>query len=290
MHYTDVNYNSPRSVRGLLEAHGIRLQKRFGQNFLVDPNIRASICRLVPVQSGDMVWEIGPGIGALTHELIHHGCQVTAFEIDHGLIAILKELFYGEQLSVVTGDCVRTLPAYCQSSSQPQAIVGNLPYNAASAIIMALLEGDQLPAHLLTMVQREAANRMAADPSNKEYAAYSVACQARADIRIRFDVPPEAFFPRPEVVSTVVEVIPRQLESPLPPWFSPLVRRSFQSRRKTLRNNLKGQPVYPGITGEMILDACLSQGIPPEIRAERIEVEQFIQLARAVSPQASLTE
>ncbi|AFG38242.1 16S rRNA (adenine(1518)-N(6)/adenine(1519)-N(6))-dimethyltransferase RsmA [Spirochaeta africana] len=285
MHYSELNYNSSQAIRGFLEARGIRLQKRFGQNFLVDPHKRAAICRLIPAEAGQPIWEIGPGIGALTHELLQRGDQLTLFEIDYGLIAILQELFADDPVAVVAGDCVTTLPEVWQASARPAAVVGNLPYNAASAILMAMLEGGMLPPRLITMVQRESALRMTARPGSKDYSAYSVACQARSRVSLCFDVPPEAFFPRPEVVSTVVQLVPLDAEPDLPPWFSPLVRRAFSSRRKTLRNNMKNGELYPGITGEMVLEAALGLGIAPETRAERIGVDEFIQLSRAVARQ-----
>lgn len=284
MHYTELNYNSSQQVRAFLESRGIRLQKRFGQNFLVDPHKRAAICNLVPSAGDAPLWEIGPGIGALTHELLQRNSSLTLFEIDHGLIKILHELFEAEAIEIIQGDCVDTLPTAWEERRKPAAIIGNLPYNSAGAIIMALLEKDMLPSCLITMVQRESAQRMTAVPGTKDYSAYSVACQARSRIRQCFEVPPEAFFPRPEIVSTVVRITPQPDHPSLPPWFSSIVRRAFSSRRKTLRNNMKGIELYPGITGEMVIDAGADLGIAPETRAERIEVEQFIELARAVTP------
>lgn len=290
MHYSELNYNSSRDIRSFLEQNSIRLQKRFGQNFLVDPHVRQAIVDQCLSRGGKTFWEIGPGIGSLTQELIRHADRVTVFEIDYGIIKLLEGLFAGENLEVVSGDCVETLPMYIAEHSVPDVIVGNLPYNAAGAILMSILEGGYLPDTLITMVQRESALRMAAAPGSKDYSAYSVACQARSEIRICFDVAPDSFFPRPEVVSSVVKLSPLRINHDLPPWFSSLVRSAFSSRRKTLRNNMKGIQLYPGVSGEMVLDACSDLGIEPGIRAEKISVEEFIALAGSLSPQEPLSE
>ncbi|THB64491.1 MAG: ribosomal RNA small subunit methyltransferase A [Spirochaetaceae bacterium] len=286
MHYSELNYNSSKEIRALLEAAGIRLQKRFGQNFLIDPHVRSAICRLAAPKPCT-VWEVGPGIGSLTHLFVEQGCQLRVFEIDHGIISMLKELFQGSGLQIEAGDCVQTLPIAWQQNPAPDVLVGNLPYNAAGAIIMAMLEKAFIPSRFIVMVQRESAQRMTALPGSKDYSAYSVACQARVKVRSVFDVLPGSFFPVPEVTSTVVEMTPLSDggEGELPAFFSSLVRRAFQSRRKTFANNFRKVMLDGGISGEMVMDACREAGIPPDIRAEKVSVEQFISLAKLIARQ-----
>ncbi len=293
MLYHELNYNSSTAVRSFLEQRGMRLSKRFGQNFLVDPHIRHRICQTALADLSDkespFIWEIGPGIGSLTQELLAAGSRLTVFEIDHGLIAVLREFFAEDlaRMEIVTGDCVETLPAYASNHALPDVLVGNLPYNAASAILMTMLEKGLIPGRIIVMLQRESALRLTASPGTKEYSAFSVACQARCQVNQEFDIPPESFFPRPEVVSRLVSLRPLVANqsslaaaSDLPPFFSALVRRAFQSRRKTLRNNFRSCQVYPGLSGELVLDAFSDLGIAAELRAETVSVSQFIEVSR----------
>ncbi len=186
-----LNYNSPTEILRVLEQLGVRLQKRWGQSFLVNRGAREAIVSLVDPEAEDDVWEIGPGLGTLTALLLPKVRSVAAFEIDRGLVTYLRENFGNwNNFALVTGDVLKTWRSYLREHGTPNKIVGNLPYSCASALIAALAENRVLAEKLVFTVQRELAERMSAQPGNKNYSSFSVLCQTvyRISERMRYTV------------------------------------------------------------------------------------------------------
>jgi 16S rRNA (adenine1518-N6/adenine1519-N6)-dimethyltransferase len=219
------------------------MSKRLGQNFLVNRKARERVLAELRAEAGHCVWEIGPGIGAMTAMALDQALAVTAFEIDHGFARLLRRVFDGRPgFRLVEGDFLETRPGEISAAeAPPDRVFGNLPYSAANAIVAALLEGGPLAPRMVFTVQKEAALRMAAKPGPKDYSAFSVLCTSACRVRLAFDLGAGSFWPAPRVTSTVVVLEPRA--DPICPGdrvgFSRFVRASFSSRRKTLRNNLK---------------------------------------------------
>ncbi|MCX7774742.1 MAG: 16S rRNA (adenine(1518)-N(6)/adenine(1519)-N(6))-dimethyltransferase RsmA [Rectinemataceae bacterium] len=214
------------------------MSKRFGQNFLIDRSMRERIIDSLQVEPGMSVWEIGPGIGAMTEGILARGVRLTAFEIDYGFARLLDAKFGAHaNFSLVTGDFLKT---WRTRDDRPDRIFGNLPYNAALAIIADLLERDCVPPVMVFTVQKEAARRIAGSPGSKDYSSISVLCLSVCDTRILFDIGHAAFWPQPRVTSSVVRMIPARHAVPghERKAFSRFVRAAFSSRRKTMRNNL----------------------------------------------------
>ncbi|TFG81473.1 MAG: ribosomal RNA small subunit methyltransferase A [Spirochaetales bacterium] len=272
-----VDYNSPRELAGLLDRLGFAMRKRYGQNFLVAGSARKRILALLEAESGRRVWEVGPGAGAMSREALVSGLRLSTFEIDHGFASFMRES-YGELpgFELFEGDFVKTWKQAVESSGAPERIFGNLPFNAAGAIIASIIEGGLRPPVMVFTVQKEAAQRMAAKTSTKNYASFTVLCQSAYSVKLAFDLPPGVFWPQPRVTSTVVimRVRPDALPCAGEKAFTSFTRSAFASRRKTLRNNLKAA----GWSDEEVAESGLAVGVSPDARAETLTAERFAAL------------
>lgn len=277
-----MNHNSPRDISALLEELGAGLKKRWGQNFLISGDVRRRIIDLLDVAPGAAVWEIGPGLGSMTEELLEHGARVTAFEIDWAFVRFLSDTLGAryEQFRVLQGDAAKTLVEFQAEQGNPEYLLGNLPYSVASAIVAVILESGISARRMVVMVQRELAHRMIAGPGTKDYSAFSVLCGSRARMRKVFDVTPGCFYPAPEVVSSVVEILPNtehNIDDPV--LLSRLVRELFSSRRKTIRNNLKGSALATEYGMERLSAAFHAASLEMSVRAEALSVGEFVRVA-----------
>jgi 16S rRNA (adenine1518-N6/adenine1519-N6)-dimethyltransferase len=275
------DYDSPAALRALLEAEGLAMSKRLGQNFLVNRRQRERILEELRAAAGSLAWEIGPGIGAMTALALESGLRVAAFEIDHGFARLLARLFGDDPaFSLVEGDFLDTWKG-ALAAGRPDRIFGNLPYNAANAIVASLIEGALIPPRMVFTVQKEAALRMAAVPGTKDYSAFSVLCTSACRVRIAFDVGASSFWPAPKVVSSVVSLEPRRdpVAADDRAGFSAFVRAGFSSRRKTLRNNLRAAGrAY----GDELSDALRGVGAAEDARAEALDPEQLASVYAAL--------
>ena len=281
-----LNYDSPASIQAFLEQNGLAVSKRLGQNFLIDRSVRSRIVKALEVEEGMQVWEIGPGIGAMTILLLEEKVRLTAFEIDYGFVRVLKGLFSEyENFCIVKGDVLKTL---CSQKNLPARIFGNLPYNSAFAIISDILEMEILPQHMVFTLQKEAAHRMVAGPGTKDYSSLSVLCTSVCDVRILFDIGSSAFWPRPRVTSSVVQLIPKKksMSASERKDFSDFVRAAFSSRRKTLRNTLRfwiqqRSPFLDEAKIDTQLQGILDElGIESSIRAEALAPDELFAIYR----------
>lgn len=231
-----IDYSSVAQVKEVLGIFHLSMQKKFGQNFLISDRFRQMIFSELEIEAVRSAWEIGPGLGSLT-ALFPENKELTLFEIDYGFIRFLKTEFPNRR--IVPGDFVKTFYGFFKTDGMPDLIYGNLPYCSAAAMIGGLIEKAVLPPRMVFMVQKEAARRMKALPGSKDYSSFSLLCAFDYDVRIVFDVPSDCFYPRPEVVSSVVVMTRhsrnRHLNRRL---YLLLAGEIFKSRRKTLRNNL----------------------------------------------------
>lgn len=266
-----------------MRRESIGPKKRWGQNFLIDGNVRRAIVALAERHSGERLWEVGPGIGALT-ELLLQGGSVTVFEIDWGLIQFLRQQFADAPLAIVAGDAVDTIKPTAERDGAPAVVVGNLPYRSASSIVAELVELRQPPRRMVVTVQREMADRMLAAPGTKEYSAFTVAVRTVYSVSRAFDIRPACFYPAPEVTSTVVvlslaadraDIADRAL-------FRAVKDALFAGRRKTVLNNLKGRRDLGIADGDAARLLLQRSGIDPASRAEQLAPELFVRLANVL--------
>ncbi len=254
-------------------AHQAR--KRFGQNFLQDDGIISRIIRSIAPKPDQHLVEIGPGLGAITEQLLAAAGELDVIELDRDLIPILRTQFfsYGDRLRIHQGDALKFDFHSLVRDQQPMRVVGNLPYNISTPLIFHLLSHSGIIEDMHFMLQKEVVERLAAQPGDKHYGRLGIMAQYYCRVDNLFLVPPEAFSPRPKVDSAIVRLTPhRQL-----PYtaldhgdLATVVRTAFSQRRKTLRNNLK--KMLP--SGQ--LEAL---GIDPGIRPERVPLSDFIKLS-----------
>jgi 16S rRNA (adenine1518-N6/adenine1519-N6)-dimethyltransferase len=228
------------------------------------------------VKAGQRIWEIGPGLGSLSNALLEAGAELTVFEIDRGFIGILNELFGSRpNLRIVEGDFLKTWKTELAASGMPDAVCGNLPYNAAGAFMADFAEELFQPPRMVFTVQKEGAERMRAKTGSSNYSSFSVLCQAVYAIKAETDLGPGCFWPAPDVQSSVITIKPRADFPPLAdrPLFLKLTRALFLSRRKTVFNNLRAAD-FPGYAR-----ALEETGIDPGARAETLSPEKIADLA-----------
>src|SRR5690242_13648759 len=283
-----VSLLGPAEIRALAERLGVRPTKTLGQNFVHDPNTVRRIARLAAVGPGDLVAEIGPGLGSLTLALLDTGADVIAVEIDPVLAAVLLETVTQrapaavERLRVIAADALTVSADELTDrggTRQPSALVANLPYNVAVPVLLTLLERVEGLRSGLVMVQAEVADRLAAGPGEPAYGVPSVKAAWYADVRRAGSVPRSVFWPVPKVESGLVAFTRRE-----PPVTTATrvevfacIDAAFAQRRKTLRAALAGWAGSPA-EAETVLRAA---GVDPSARGERLSVHEFAAVAAA---------
>jgi 16S rRNA (adenine1518-N6/adenine1519-N6)-dimethyltransferase len=276
---------NPTNTIEILNKYKFVIQKKFGQNFLIDTHVLDKIIQAADITKEDFVLEIGPGIGTLTQYLCENAKEVVAVEIDKMLIPILNDtLSEYDNVTVINSDVLKLdLTALVQerNNGQPIKVVANLPYYITTPIIMDLLE-RHLPLKSITvMVQKEVADRMQTGPGSKDYGALSLAVQYYAKPYIAANVPANCFMPRPNVGSAVINLA-LHTEAPFEvkdeKLLFRLIRASFNQRRKTLVNGLNNSAELP-YTKEEIAQVLSTLGISENIRGEALTLEQFITLS-----------
>ena len=262
----------PSATRHILRKFKLRAVKGLGQNFLINAEVVRRIVDASQICAGDEVLEIGAGIGTLTQGLLEAGAKVTAVELDKKLPAVLHETLAGyENFRLIEGDILKINLA--ELMPRRFKVAANLPYYITTQILLTLLEKNLPVTKIVTMVQREVAERMTAAPGSKIYGALSVAVQFRSNARIAFDVPPENFLPPPEVTSSVV--ICDVCKPPVTvdeEFLFRVVRTAFAQRRKTLLNSL----------ASFGKEKVSASGIDVTRRAETLSIEEFAKLAEAL--------
>lgn len=280
-----LNYDSPAELKKYLESRKMGMQKKFGQNFLINPNARKTLVDSLDAKSGDTVWEIGPGLGSMTAEMLSRGLSVKAFEIDRGFIEALKDLFKDEpELEIIAGDVLKTWKTALPASPY---LLGNLPYNIGASIIADFIEQRCFFSRMVVTVQKEVAQRMAAKPGESAYSSFSVLTSMAYSVKPLMTLRGASFYPPPHVDSQGVRLdFKHDINfDDYPSLLTPMVRSLFSSRRKTVQNNLQtflssGIMKQKGSARDLasaVLDSC---GISHMERAERLSLDEFTALAR----------
>ncbi len=279
----------PQNTIEILKKHNVRMQKKFGQNFLIDTHVLEKIISAADITTDDFVIEIGPGIGTMTQYLCESAGEVMAVEIDSSLIPILNEtLSEYNNVTVVNQDILKLDLAEIASSRTGKKrvkVVANLPYYITTPIIMRLFESHVPLENVTVMVQKEVADRIQAGPGTKDYGALSLAVRYYADAKIVANVPANCFMPRPKVGSAVVKLTcyekpPVDVQDEK--FMFRLIRASFNQRRKTLQNGIGNDNVL-GVSKEQAAIAIEKMGLPPLIRGEALDLSQFAQLSNLLS-------
>lgn len=263
-------------VRALLDDYGLKPSRALGQNFVVDPNTVRRIARLADVRNGDLVLEIGAGLGSLTLALVETGAEVLAMEVDRFLLEPLRAVVGPRGVTVHHADALHANYAEILGGREA-VVVANLPYNVATPLVLHLLESEPLIRRMLVMVQKEVGERFAAEAGDEAYGAASLRVQYFADARVVGKVSPTVFLPRPNVESALVSIVrrPRVRVDPLlvsEVELFEVIRTSFGQRRKMLRRSLAGW------SNEGVFDRAK---VDETRRPEELTIEEFARLAAA---------
>ena len=263
--------HSRPQIHELLERYGLAARREFGQNFVADPNTVRRIAALAEVGHGDLVVEIGPGLGSLTLALLETGADVIAVEIDSGMVAVAREVV-GGAARIVEADALSVdWDQLLVEDDRPVHVVSNLPYNVGTTLILDILAKVPRVVTLTVLVQAEVGDRLAATPGTKIYGLPSVLAAAHADVSVVAKVPPTVFVPRPKVDSAVVRLVRREeIADVNVDRLAQLVRAGFGQRRKMLRRSLGG------LLNE---EAITSVGVSPQSRAEELDLGAWVRLA-----------
>jgi 16S rRNA (adenine1518-N6/adenine1519-N6)-dimethyltransferase len=286
-----LNYNAPSSIRAFLDGHGLSMQKKFGQNFLINEGARVRLIEALGICGGDAVWEIGPGLGAMTRLLLDRGAEVKVFEIDRGFVGALNGIFAEEiaakQLAIAAGDVLKIWPSHAaEAGTRPLYLLGNLPYNIAGTLLADFIEKGRLFSRGVVTVQKEVAARIMAQSGNRDYSSLAVLFAEVYETQKICAMKGSFFFPPPNVDSTAFRFSLKENAEPPAPIFFPLVRALFAQKRKTVYNNLcrfASTSTLPGVSRADVPAFCetaLSQcAIGKNLRAEHLKPADFRALA-----------
>jgi len=275
------------SPRTLLSRMDIQAKKQLGQNFLSDPSTAEMIVSRSGINPSDTVLEIGPGLGALTFPLAECARQIIAVEKDPQIAGMLKSMVEGNQLSHVTiieNDILKVnMTDIADQAGQPLVVMGNLPYNISSQVLIQLIQSRKAVSRAILMFQKELAERITSEPGVKDYGRITVMLKYCADVSTIATVKSHMFFPKPKVDSAVVEVrfktvLPFPADDEI--FLSRVIQASFGKRRKTLKNALSSSNLR--ISGQLAEEALTCASIAPSRRAETLSIAEFVALSNCL--------
>lgn len=276
------------SPRALLSAHNIRPKKHFGQNFLTDPNIAGRIVAHSEILPNDVVLEIGAGLGALTIPTALKARKVFAIEKDRDIVGILRVEMIANRLSnveIIEKDFLKLdLKAMLKTSGQKVIVMGNLPYNISSQVLVRLVSFRKMVSRAVLMFQKEMAQRITASPGCKAYGRLTVMMKYCSDIKKIADINASSFYPKPKVDSEVLEIgFKREPEylADDETFLYRVIKAAFGNRRKTLKNALFASNL--GIEANHAKVVLERSEIDPMRRAETLNIEEFVRLSNNIA-------
>lgn len=279
---------NPAYTMAVLEKHGFRFQKKYGQNFLIDTHILEKIIGAANITKDDFVIEIGPGIGTMTQYLCEAAREVVAVEIDTNLLPVLDDtLKEYDNVTVINEDILKVdinSLVNEKNGGRPAKVVANLPYYITTPIIMGLFESHVPIESITIMVQKEVADRMQVGPGTKDYGALSLAVQYYSKPEVICTVSPACFVPQPKVESTVIKLTkydnpPVKISDES--FMFKVIRASFNQRRKTLANGLSNSGEL-NVPKENIIATIEKLGYPASVRGETFTLEEFAAFSEAL--------
>ncbi len=278
------DYSDVRAISSLMQENGLSMSKKFGQNFLISKPSLEKITALADIKAGNRVWEIGPGLGALTSQMLLTGADVTAFEIDHGFCRILREQAFSDcdNFHLIEGDALKCWQNEYKKNGCPDVICANLPYNVGSVLIASLIENRCLAHRMVFTLQSEVVQRICSSIGDEEYSGFSILTSIDYENKQALKLKSSCFWPMPNVDSAVV--IMNKRATPLVPeefatGFIRLCRMIFSQRRKTVKNNLK----TTGYSSEQLDQILNKANIAPNERAEKLTVKQILSLSEIIN-------
>lgn len=277
-------------VQQALTRIGMRPSRERGQHFLIDDAVLAAVISAARLDGGEVVVEIGPGVGTLTQSLAGRCHRVEAFELDDRLSRYLAQWVLPEHHNIVLHDVSFNKYVFepvierARAEGRPLKIVTNLPYQISSQFLQTVAEYADTLELVVVMLQREVAQRVVARPETPNYGSFSIYMQTFVEPRWVLDVPPTSFAPPPRVNSAVIALTPlppeRRVQPVNPQRYFKLVRGVFKHRRKQLSNAL--QLTFPHLNHAAAVDALQAAGIPPQVRPQNLTQADYVRLADAL--------
>lgn len=278
--------NTLEVTKKIMKTNSIFAKKSFGQNFLVDDNILQGIVESANLTEDDIVIEIGPGLGNLTHYILDKKAKVIAFEIDNDMVDILNQRFNNNNLEIVNKDILKVdMNQYIMN--EKVKVIANLPYYITSPIIFKLLEYRKNIESITIMIQKEVAERIIAMPHSKDYGVLTITTNYVSDVKKILNVPNTSFIPAPNVTSAVIQITPNeQKEMALglkdEAVFKDLVKKSFSARRKKLSNSLCNSGMKN--MSKQDIDNMIKQiGLNENCRAEELSIEEYAKMSNIIA-------
>lgn len=284
-----------KKTKETLADHGLAPKKRFGQNFLIHQRTSEDIAKAAPIDPDDTIIEVGVGLGALTLPLAQQSKRVIGIEIDRGLVRYHQENnTLPENVVLLHEDILKTdFSALAQTSGGKLKIMANLPYSISNPFIFKLVENSTIVDWAVIMLQKEVAERLTAAPSTKAYGIPTVLLGACAKITKLMRLNPDQFHPRPKIDSLVINIDFQETPvavAGLPDYdrtlYQRVVRTAFAQRRKTLENNIANGNFFRGNEKKKnkaaAASAILSAGLQPDMRAENLDIADFVHLTLAL--------
>jgi 16S rRNA (adenine1518-N6/adenine1519-N6)-dimethyltransferase len=280
--------------RNLLNTSQIWAKKDLGQHFLNTPTIAQKIVQSAQIDRTDVIIEIGAGLGALTVAAAKRSKKLYAIEKDSQIVPLLTTQLRAEGIentSIIADSFFNVdLNNIARDNGQPLIILGNLPYNVSSQIIVSLIQCRSVVHRAILMLQKEVAQRLTAGPNNKKYGRLTVMLNYCADIRSLFTVGPAHFFPRPKVDSEVIEIKFREtffLSAKIEALLFDVIKSAFGQRRKTLKNALANSPLP--FDRQKVEQNLRKAGIDPQRRAETLTAQEYVTLTGYLASEISLS-
>ncbi len=265
-----MDLTSKKDILALLDQYQVKPRKSLGQNFLINLKILEKMISFVSFN--DTILEVGPGLGALTKELAKKANKVIAIEKDPVLAEILKKNI-SSRIEVITGDVLKE-----EVSLKNYSLVANLPYYVSTAVIRKFLESENPPQEIIVTVQKEVAQRISAKPPRMTI--LSVSIQFYAETQILFSISSNCFWPKPNVDSAVIKIIPKKkLPEINPDLFFKVVKAGFSRPRAQLLNNISKKLL---LDKEETIKILQESGINPKQRAETLKVEDWVKLGNII--------
>lgn len=284
--------NTLNKTKIILNKYDIKANKRFGQNFLIDDNILENIVEVSNISKSDLVIEIGPGLGNLTEYIIERAGYTLLVEIDSKMIQILNDRFEDKENYILLNDDIlkinldekiKEIEKELNIEFDKIKVVANLPYYITTPILFKLLQDESRIDSITVMVQKEVAERMVAHSKTKDYGILTLMVKYLSDSNIEFIVPRESFIPAPNVTSAIINLKKNKKYSVTnEKLFFELIHKSFAKRRKTMINSLYLSN-FNGMDKEILNDIFNKVGIEKNIRAEELEIDDYIKITDAIN-------
>jgi len=293
---SNIDLTNLNFLRDYLEQNKLRPRKKFGQNFAIDNTMLEKLMDAAELHPSDTILEIGPGIGTLTERMLSFGADVIAVEIDRGFCELLSHHFKDRpNFSLIEGDFLKyktqqELMAKLSTIKTPIKVIANVPYYITTPIITTLFLSGVPYSSIVLTIQKEVAQRLAAQPGTKTYGSITIFTRYYSDCEIYAELPPQSFFPSPKVHSSIIKLSPYEsspYQCDYPLFFHKIVKLCFNERRKMIKNNvqklLKGFQCDPdAITADIIEQMLIDNGITPTDRPENVDIQEYVSLSKSL--------